>query len=398
MVNPIQKHCCGCGACEAICNKSAITMREDAYGFIYPTIDSAKCNECGLCNRICPEVSLPALSEPKAVYAAHSKSVTEHASCASGGAATILGKQIIRQGGVVYGCSQENYRTIRHIRVDSEDDLDKLKGSKYVQSNMNTVYTSVQHDLKTGGSVLFIGTPCQVGALRSYLIKPYGNLTTVDLVCHGVPSQAMLRDTVEREINTYNSASENTTVNFRWKTQFGIQFGIQFRNNNGVSKSVKANQSAYMTAFLSGLSYRENCHNCRYARRERVSDITIGDFWGIGQAFPSSINFRHGVSQILVNTPNGENLWNAVQDCFVSECRTIDEAVEFNWNLHDPSPRPAAKDKFMEIYSVQGMNAAVRACNRRYRMEQTATVRVIRRVPLFNKTFRAAIRIVRKLF
>ena len=108
-----------------------------------------------------------------------------------------MSREVIRRGGAVYGCSQKNYRTIRHIRVERNEDLELLKGSKYIQSEMGTIYADVSSDLRSGREVLFIGTPCQVAALYGYLQKPYDNLTTVDLICHGVPSQAMLRETVE---------------------------------------------------------------------------------------------------------------------------------------------------------------------------------------------------------
>lgn len=397
MVNLSHDRCCGCGSCAAICPKDAVAMQEDNHGFVYPVIDESKCIGCGLCDRHCPELSSLELSEPQAVYAACSNDRHELSTCASGGAATIFGRHIIRQGGVVYGCSQKNYRTIQHIRVDKVDGLEKLKGSKYVQSDMGSIYLDVKKDLAAGIPVLFIGTPCQVGALRSYLHRPYENLMAIDLVCHGVPSQGMLRNAVESSV----PPSENISVNFRWKTQYGIQygiqFGIQFGIHNQIVKSITAPQSAYMTAFLSRLSYRENCHNCRYAQQARVGDITVGDFWGLGKEAPSSINDKRGVSLIMVNSSRGKKLWDAACDSFVSEIRTIGEAVKYNWNLHDPSPRPANKDKFLEIYASKGMEQAVRNCVRRYRIESMGIVRYIRRTPILNQMVGIGIRAIRKI-
>ena len=394
MINQSLDHCCGCGACMAICPKAAIAMQEDGCGYTYPSVDHAKCIECGLCERICPEITHPDLSAPLSVYAACSGDGIERISCASGGAATVLGRAVIRRGGVVYGCSQKNYRTIRHIRVDREEALNLLKGSKYVQSDMTGIYAEVQNDLLSGRMVLFVGTPCQGGALRRYLRKQYANLCIVDLVCHGVPSQSMLRRSVEEVLNS----TEDVFVNFRWKTQFGIQFGIQFGEKCQIVKTVPAAQSAYMTAFLSGLSYRENCHRCQYSRHERVGDITIGDFWDLGKDSPSGIDPRGGVSLVMVNTDLGMELWKLVEESFTAEKRTFEEAVKYNWNLHDPSPRPAAKDKFLEMYPAQGMEAAVRACSRRYRIETTPLIRFVRRVPILNHAAGMAKRFVRKIF
>ena len=390
MVNQPREHCCGCGACVAICPKSAIVMQESGCGYTYPSVDRAKCIECGLCDRICPEIKLPELHHPLAVYAACSTDSTELATCASGGAATVLSREIIRRGGAVCGCSQKDYRTIRHIRVEREDDLELLKGSKYVQSDMSGIYSDIKRDLAAGREVLFVGTPCQVAALRGYLQKPCDNLTTVDLVCHGVPSQAMLRDAVENNLRQ----EDNIFVNFRWKTQFGIQFG----NSRRILKSQPAQQNAYMTAFLSGLSYRENCHCCPYSRRERTGDITIGDFWGLGQDTPTDIDIRRGVSLVMVNTDKGARLWAEVAGAFATEERTIGEAVKYNWNLHDPSPRPASKELFLETYTRSGLESAVRACSRRYRLESTAVMRFVRRTPILNRAASMAMRVIRRIF
>lgn len=226
--------CCGCGACAAICPKKAIVLSEREFGgFIYPTVDIKQCSHCDLCTRICPEISSPNFAMPKTSLAVKCRDYSDLISCASGGAATILGRYFISSGGVVYGCSMENFNTIRHIRVDREEDLEKIKGSKYVQSNIEMVYSNVKNDLISGLIVLFIGTPCQVGALKNYLQKPWDNLYTLDLVCHGVPSQAMLRNAVESEMGKTKGLDENISVNFRWKTEYGIQYGIQYKNKGG---------------------------------------------------------------------------------------------------------------------------------------------------------------------
>lgn len=393
MVNLTHDRCCGCGACAAICPKMAISMQESYCGFIYPVIDNSKCVNCNLCDKVCPELSAIKLSSPKVVYAACNKDRQELSTCASGGAATAFCRSILHCDGVVYGCSQSNYHTIRHIRIDCEGDLDLLKGSKYVQSNMGTIYTDVKSDLLSGRKVLFIGTPCQVGALYGFLQKKYQNLYTVDLVCHGVPSQAMLRSAVESE----TGPSDDLFVNFRWKTQYGIQFGIQFGNRESILKSVPAMQSAYMTAFLKGLSYRENCHNCKYSQSMRVGDITIGDFWGLGKDSLSEIDPKDGASLIMVNTDCGADLWKNTEDFFIAEIRDFEEAVKYNWNLHDPSPRPANKDKFLKIYTQQGMEQAARSCVQRYRIESMGVVRLIRQIPLLNKTLGLGMRVVRRI-
>lgn len=372
-------------------------MQEINCGYTYPSVDSAKCVECGLCNKICPEITPVKLYEPKAVYAASCRDISELRSCASGGVATILGREIIRFGGVVYGCSQKNYRTIKHIRVCREEDLKELKGSKYVQSDMTGVYAAVKKDLIDGRKVLFVGTPCQTGALRSYLHRTYTNLYTVDLICHGVPSQTMLCNAVDQTVKRMVSTTDNVIVDFRWKSQSGVQFGMQYVNNRQLLKSVPVSQSAYMMAFMSGLSYRENCHSCRYSRRERAGDITIGDFWGLGKDSPTNIDTRHGVSLVMINTCSGVEFWNGVEKSLKTEIRTFEEAVKYNWNLHDPSPRPVGKDEFLKICSTRGLDAAMRACSPKYRIESTYVMRLIRRTPMLENTAKWIMRLIKKL-
>ena len=388
MINLPKDRCCGCGVCATVCSKSAITLCEDACGYLYPVVDAVKCIDCGLCDTACPELSKPSLAEPMTVYAARCNDTVDFETCASGGAATVFGRFIIRSGGVVYGCAMSNYRTIRHIRIDREEELELIKGSKYVQSDTRHIYPEVKKDLLAGRCVLFTGTPCQVGALRSFLRRPYPNLYTVDLVCHGVPAQAMLRRVIEPEITRCNISPDDATVHFRWKTQFGIQFGIQFGKYDQIYMARRASQDPYMSAFLTGLSYRENCHRCIYAQCKRVSDITIGDFWKLGKAEPSQIASSRGVSLVLVNTPQGEALWRQTASAFTAEIRTLDEAIKTNWNLHDPVRRPAKKDRFLALYRQFGMDYAMRKCDLRYRIKTMAVVRWAYRIPLIDKLLR----------
>ena len=397
MVNVSHYRCCGCSACATICPKQAIIMREDTYGYIFPNVDLEKCINCGLCDKICPELSILELNEPKAVYASVSREKSEHATYASGGAATVFARHIIRHGGVVYGCAQQNCRTIGHIRINDERDVALLKGSKYVQSETVGIYAAVKKDLQAGVTVLFIGTPCQAAALRSYLQKDYDNLITIDLVCHGVPSQRMLRDAVEPYLNNIKTSYENIFVNFRWKTQYGIQFGIQFGNKAEILKSYPKFREPYMTAFAQRLSYRESCYQCPYANPKRVGDITLGDFWGLGNKLPSAMNCNTGVSLVMVNTLHGEELWAATSYLFDIEERTKDEAIKFNDCLKYPTVRPAQRDLFLDTYQRQGIFKASAKCNRRYKFESMLIVRFVRSVPAFEQSAKYCIGLIRKM-
>lgn len=192
---PIEK-CTGCQACYNTCKHGAIKMMPDGCGFIYPMIDNDECINCGLCKRSCPVNEKTLLLYPQSCYAATLKSDADLYASASGGAATAFMRTVISDGGVVYGCTGEDVYNVHHVRIDSLSDIDRLRGSKYVQSQIGDAYIKVKKDLKEEKPVLFIGTPCQIAGLQAFLRKDYTNLITVDLVCHGVPSQKMLNENI----------------------------------------------------------------------------------------------------------------------------------------------------------------------------------------------------------
>lgn len=355
--------CTACAACLNICNHEAISMQEDECGYLYPKIDTSKCVGCGLCRTVCPVLHPLDLQNPQKVYAVVSQNMDEHRTSSSGGAASTIGRYVISQNGILYGCLQKNYKEIKHIRVDRDGDIGLLKGSKYVQSEIELIYRRVRQDLQTGKSVLFVGTPCQIAGLRCFLRKEYPNLYTIDLVCHGVAPQRMLHEDVEMSAVVKGKLKEDIYVNFRWKTNSGIRFGIQLFQNGEkkVLKSIRFPYDSYITAFMTGLSFRENCHKCVYAGVDRVGDITIGDFWGLGAYQKTKIKAKDGVSLLLVNTEKGEKLLQDVKDEFILEERTLKEAVQGNANLRVASVRPQGKDIFKKVLKEKGLNAACRA-------------------------------------
>ena len=200
-----KEDCTGCWACVNSCLHNAISMREEKLGHLYPLVNSDKCINCGLCIKICPANNSKTLCNPKTAYAGWDKNELEYKSSTSGGAASAFARYIIKNGGIVYGCACLENVDIRHIRIDKEDDLYKLKGSKYVQSNIYDSYRSVKNDLCDNREVLFIGTPCQIAGLKSYLRKEYEKLYLVDLICHGVPSQKLFNYYLEYLSNKFKS-------------------------------------------------------------------------------------------------------------------------------------------------------------------------------------------------
>ena len=185
----LKSSCCGCSACKSICPRTAISMEYDNEGFLYPRINESLCIKCGLCKKACPIFSRGKSFDPIRAYACYAKADKIRLNSSSGGVFSILAKKIIENNGVVFGAASQfidiGYH-VKHISVDNMEDLEQLRGSKYVQSDMNICYSRVREFLTRGILVLFSGTPCQIAGLRSFLGKTYKNLITISVICHGV--------------------------------------------------------------------------------------------------------------------------------------------------------------------------------------------------------------------
>ncbi len=348
--------CTGCFTCQNACPVSAITMQEKGIGHLYPVINHDKCIDCGKCVRVCPVNSKPELYMPKKTYAAWASDLDEHKTSTSGGVAAVLTRKILEDGGVVYGCALKDGE-IKHIRVNSLEDAQLLKGSKYVHSHINDAIKDIQTDIKIGRKVLFVGTPCQVAGIKSYFSEKSisNNFFTADLICHGVPPQRILFE--------YLSclgfiASELTQLKFR--EQGGCYLYVAQSN-----KCYRASErkDLYYMAFNDNILFRESCFSCRYAILKRVGDLTIGDFWGLGKTTPFQYKTGGNISVVLVNTPQGQSL---LAECSESGSlilfeRSLEEAVNGNHNLKHPSPKNNA-DRFRKLYPKYPLKIALNLC------------------------------------
>lgn len=374
---PVNK-CTGCEACFNTCTHSAITMLPDSSGYKYPVIDEGRCTNCGLCQKFCPSLTFHLRYYPIQNLAVTTKDEEETLSCASGGAATLLSRTIISQGGVVYGCDGNDIRNVHHIRISSLKEVELLKGSKYVQSAINNVYRQVREDLRSGIKVLFVGTPCQVAGLYGFLkYKTYENLFTADLVCHGVPSQQMLNDNIDlytdvkgNECKVHFRDKVRQSVNTKCNAIYRITYGWFFQNQPYVDKPIfrPYKKDPYMLGFISGLTIRPNCYECRYASVARVADLTLSDYWGL--ADNAGFDIGKGVSNILVNTFKGQMLWNEIKEDAVYKERPLMEAIRGNGQLLAPSPRHPEHDRFVRIYPSAGFKQAIDKCSKNYLKKQ----------------------------
>lgn len=352
-----QKFCTGCGACYAICPVSAINFVDSGFRGVFPSIDQSICIDCGRCIQVCP-THVPALKKsPEKAYAAYGRSISERASSASGGIASVLAENIVVNGGAVYGCVQESAAVICHKRIDTVEDLQALKGSKYVHSHCNDAYKSVRSDLDEGLRVMFVGTPCQVAGLKNYLGGKTEGLLTVDLCCHGVPSQSLLKS----HLSDLGFVPEDCLVNFRRKDRGKIEYGLSVSSSADADSCwTPAYSDSYMTGFLSGMFFRENCFGCQYAERERCSDITLADYWGYKEGKDPQMTDRMGLSAVLINTESGMKAFESIMDKVCYEQCTVDETIRSNEQFRQPSVKPETYDAFMATCEQSGYSAACR--------------------------------------
>lgn len=308
-INKNKSNCSGCTACFNICPRQAIKMHPDNLGFLYPSIDDNLCIDCGLCEKVCSfsinYKRYSSFSEPK-VFAMRSKDLQELSKSQSGAAFFEFAKKHIIDGGVVYGAAMDNSFEVIHIRVSSIQELDRLRLSKYTQSRLNDIFKRVRKDLQDGLNVLFSGTPCQISGLNSYIQEYLKiNLTTIDLVCHGVPSPF-----VWKEYLTYNETKYGKIKKcvFRDK-KYGWNCHIEsFYYKSGINKK----SHIFKDLFYENLMLRYSCYSCPFTNLKRCSDITIGDFWGWSK-ISHEFNDNLGLSLVLLNSEKGESFFKLIE-------------------------------------------------------------------------------------
>lgn len=358
MITP-QKDCTGCTACMSICQHKAISMEKDIYGFSYPHVDETLCIDCGLCKKICPSNTQVLLNQPIKAYAGTAVNKEELKTSSSGAMATILSYHIVEEGGVVYGCSGEDYRQVRHVRIEHKKDLWKLKGSKYVQSELAGIFRKVKEDLRSK-NVLFIGTPCQVAGLRAFLRADYENLFLVDFVCHGVPSQQILKDAMETHLPA--AIQEPLSISFRRRNSHTNEsiFGAYLKapGNKQIYEG-DFPKDHYISGFLLGLFYRVNCHVCKYAQLNRASDITVGDFYDATDKCRQNGLPENGLSTLLVNTSKGAVLFDAIRKDIECVEYPIEEMRNGHQQLRHPFLPHPKRHIFFRYYKRYGFNWAI---------------------------------------
>lgn len=337
-------NCYGCRACEQICPRKAIVMKENSEGFLYPILMEDQCTKCGMCYQVCPYDSPSSVNVPIEAIAAQYKDRISLLASSSGGLFSALADYVLANKGYVAGCIFDESFNAVHILTNQKEMVEKMRGSKYVQSNLKNVYSDIQVCLREGSLVMFTGTPCQVDGLRCFLRHEYSNLLTVDIICHGVPSPRLFA----LYIKSVSQKNGNILdIKFRDKQRNGwcSQGSITYSNK---TKTISPyNSSYYYYYYLKNCISRMSCYSCKYSTKARVSDVTIGDYWNISDDFPD-LDTSAGFSAVLLNTQKGKRFFAEISSKLQTYETRLDAVVRGNGNLHAPTIMPKSR---IDIYS-----------------------------------------------
>jgi len=336
--------CFSCRSCEQSCINQSILMSFSNEGFLYPEINEKTCINCGKCLKVCPAINVMKNKEYEKNFLGlrlkDSKKIKESS---SGGVFAAIADFILLKDGFVYGAAFDSNLQLRHIRIDSKDELIKLKGSKYIVSDTSNTYSDIKEKLCTNPDVylLYSGTPCQIAGLKSFLGKEYKNLFTVDLVCHGVPSQKLfnqyinwLEEKVGEKILYYG---------FRDKDIKGWTCTGKIKTSTK-TKIINSALDPYYSAFMRGLTYRKSCYSCPFANIDnRPGNVSIGDFWGVEIQIPSFYS-KNGVSCCIINDEKGKDLFYQIKEKFYIVETTKEKIYYENQNLKSPVKFKSKRD------------------------------------------------------
>lgn len=349
-----ENQCTGCGACKNICKANAISFTDSDNSYPIAVIDNKICIECNMCKKVCPANNLTDLYKPMECYALWAKDTDTQTKSASAGAVSSFYKKILDDSGIVFGTHFVNQKFIFDF-ADNQHDAKKFRGSRYLQADIGGAYINAKNFLEKGKEVIFTGTPCQIAGLKNFLRKPYNNLITVDLICHGVAPADYFYTYVKEILG--NKQYENA----EFRGQNGQKLAIYDHNGNTVYLKPKA-QDLYYYAYAKGLIHRENCYQCKYSGIKRCSDITVGDFWGLNTSTLKNKTLKTSTPSVcFINTDKGKEFFESVSQYIDFEKRTVEELLPYNKQLSAPCPPHRQRQLFLKNYKAYGFSKAVKS-------------------------------------
>ena len=365
-----QKLCTGCTSCKNICPKNAISMVEGYDGFLYHEIDQSKCINCGLCKKVCPVINTKSNESLNKCYGGYALDDEIRFKSSSGGIFSLVANYILDNNGIVIGAAFDENNKLNHVAITSKKELEKLRGSKYLQSNLNDIFKFIEKKLKTN-KVLFVGTPCQVAGMKAYIKNDYNNLLCMDLVCHGIPSPKMF-DKYIKELEIGNGKLLN--YNFRDNSTGWDSYSnsMIFKNKKLIEKSDNNN---YMKLFLSDIALRKSCYNCNFKLGNKYSDITLGDFWNVKDCYPEMYN-KEGVSCIIINTELGIKIFNNIKSQLKYKKCELKEIIDGNPSIAYSCKLPKKREKFFKDLDKYNFDVLVK----KYVKKDSIVKRIINKI------------------
>lgn len=346
--------CTGCTACMSICPKGAITFEEGYDGFKYPVIDQNKCIDCGLCKRTCPVLNTSKNDSFNRCYVGYNKDANERLNASSGSVFSLIANYVLDNNGVVVGAAFDDNNHLKHIAIEKKEDLDPLRKSKYLQSDLDNIFKKIKEYVKIR-KVLFVGSPCQVAGIKSF-IKKSNNLITVDLFCHGVPSPKLFK----KYIKELEEKNNDKLIDYDFRDN---STGWDTYSNKAIfkNKEIKSDrrQNEYMKLFLSDIALRESCYNCNFKLGNKYSDITLGDFWGVKNHYPEMYN-KEGVSVIIINTDIGKEIFDNINSSLEYKDCDIESVIKGNSSLVKSSKRPKKREDFFRKMNEKSIEVLCR--------------------------------------
>lgn len=353
--------CTGCTTCANICAQQCIDMSEDIEGFLYPKINLSQCISCGICEQVCPVLNGKRKNEilTKA-YSAFTYNNSLRKESSSGGIFSELAILILRKEGIVYGASYDDNCTVEHIGVDNIKDLKKLRGAKYSQSQIGSIFQSVKEQLESNRQVLFSGTPCQVAGLKSFLHRDYDNLFCIDFVCHGVPSPLVWKEYIKYREDVDNEDEVPQRINLRNKESgwSKYSYSVEIVYQDKKRYFCKYNEDPFMRFFVGDYILRKSCGECHFKGYSRDSDITLGDFWGIWDIDPD-MDDNKGTSLVLTHSTKGEEMFKAISSNIKSKSVSLEQASAMNPSLTQSVAHKPTREHVLYEISQNGFCAAL---------------------------------------
>ena len=320
-----KKDCTGCWGCVNICPKLCITMKIDKEGFDYPIVNESDCIKCKKCINTCPVLHKQEKENKPVAYACFNKDEEIRKESSSGGVFTLLARNIIEDNGVVFGARFNASFDVEHNYIETLDEIKVFRGSKYVQSRIGYTFTQVKEFLEDGRKVLFSGTPCQIGGLKSFLEKDYENLICIDIICHGVPSP-MVWNKYKNEIS---NGRKITIINFE----------------DGTSYFEKGTENKYIRGFIGDIYLRNSCYQCKFKTLHRQSDLTLADFWGIENINKNMYDGK-GTSFLIINSEIGNQILQRIKEQIEVKEADLEESIKYNMSAVRASYRNTRREYF----------------------------------------------------